>query len=161
MTGDPSPEPITFAFRDIPSMVGVEFLSPWLSVDLENTVLFDKATYYAAEEYGWDVASFPRSMIEGLHLLSLLPCLTNRALRLTDPSAFSLAYGFDRVRFVTPVYVGDKMRARGKVAEIKSHDEGFLMLKQCVVEVQGRERPGFVADAWTFILPRIRDELQR
>jgi acyl dehydratase len=160
MTETTAHQPFTYTFDEIPSLVGREFVGPWLAVDDEHATMFDRSTYYESSEYGWDVTSFPNSMMEGLHLLSLLPVLTNRAARLTDAKAFSVAYGFDRVRFVTPVYHGQNMRARSRVVEVRQKDEGYLTLKHCVIEVEGREPPAYVADVWTFTMPRMRDEFR-
>jgi acyl dehydratase len=149
-----------FSFEDLPKLVGRKFVSPWLRVDDEHTTMFDDSTYYDPAEWGWDVESFPDSMIEGLHLLSLLPLLGNRALPFADSGAFVVAYGFDRVRFVTPVYVGEPLRLRGEIAEVRPKDEGYLMLQRCELEVEGRDRPGVVADFWGFVMPQIREEFK-
>jgi acyl dehydratase len=151
----------TYTFADIPQLAGRKFVSPWLSVDQRRLELFDQSTFYDPEEYGWDVESFPNDMLEGFHLLGLLPYLVNRTMKLDDPSAFALNYGLDRVRFVTPVYVGEQLRACGVVAEVRPKNAGYLILKQTTVEVQGRERPGFTADVWSLVLPRVPEHVVR
>lgn len=149
-----------FRFDDLPGMVGTKFVSPWMTVDDEHTTMFDDSTYFDPDEWGWDVESFPNTMIEGLHLLSLIPLLGNRALPFPESDAFVVAYGFDRVRFVSPVYIGQPIRLRGEIAEVRPKDEGYLMLQRCELEVEGRDRPGLVADFWGFVMPQIREEFK-
>jgi acyl dehydratase len=148
-----------FRFADVPRRTGSTFTSPWITVDRRRMELFDESTFYDPAEYGWDVDSFPDDMVEGFHLLSLVPYLVNLAARLDDPSAFTLNYGLDRVRFVTPVFAGERLRAHAVVAEVRPKRDGYLVLNQITVEVEGRERPGFTADLWALVLPRVPENL--
>ena len=148
-----------FKFADIPQRVGSKYSSPWITVDLRRMELFDESTFYTPDVYGWDVASFPDDMLEGFHLLALLPYLMTLSSRLDDPSAFSLNYGLDRVRFVTPIFAGDKIRAHGVVEEVKPKNGGYLILNRITAEVEGQERPGFTADFWSLVLPRVPENL--
>ncbi|WP_315770784.1 hypothetical protein [Rhodococcoides kroppenstedtii] len=151
----------TFTFSEVRDRLGKTYVSPWITVDLRRMELFDESTFYDRDEYGWDVDNFPDDMVEGFHLLSLIPYLLNSATKLDDPSAFSLNYGLDRVRFVSPIYSGEKIRAQGVVAEVRPKHNGYLLLNQIVVEVEGRDRAGFTADFWALVLPKIPDNLIR
>ncbi|WP_163512167.1 MaoC/PaaZ C-terminal domain-containing protein [Fodinicola acaciae] len=151
--------PDRYTFDEIPQRLGSTFVSPWITVDQRRLELFDEATFYVRDDYEWDVDSFPDGMIEGFHLLALIPYLVSTTARLHDPNAFAMNYGLDRVRFVTPVFVGQKLRARGEVTEIKQKNGGYLILTEFVGEVQGHDRPGFTAALWVLVLPRVPDDL--
>jgi acyl dehydratase len=59
----------------------------------------------------------------------------------------SINYGFDKIRFPSPVRVGSKIRATStlKRAEIKG---GMIeTMNEIVVEVQGQEKPALVAES--------------
>ena len=59
----------------------------------------------------------------------------------------SINYGFDKIRFPSPVKVGSKIRATStlKRAEIKG---GMIeTMNEIVVEVQGQEKPALVAES--------------
>jgi len=73
-------------------------------------------------------------------------------LRVSDGPCVAWNYGLDRVRFVSPVRAGQKIRVKGTVGAVRPKDSGFLILSRCAVEVEGRERPGMVADWWTYWL---------
>ena len=50
----------------------------------------------------------------------------------------AINYGLDRVRFITPVRVGSKIRARVKLAEAKPFDGGMLKIES-TIEIEGVE----------------------
>ena len=59
-------------------------------------------------------------------------------------------YGFDRVRFVSPVHTGTRIRGRFRITGVETRDGGDdLVRTNAVVEAEGYERPALVAD-WLF-----------
>jgi acyl dehydratase len=56
-------------------------------------------------------------------------------------------YGFEKVRFVTPVKVGSKIRASSVLASVDQKDPNTLQVTRTVtVEIEGESRPALVAD---------------
>ena len=55
-------------------------------------------------------------------------------------------YGFDKVRFVSPVPVGSKIRASSSVKSVSLKGNSVEVTKTYTVEVEGGERPALVAD---------------
>ena len=57
-------------------------------------------------------------------------------------------YGFDKVRFVTPVKVGSKVRASAVLTAVDAKDANSLQVtKTDTVEIEGESKPALVA-AW-------------
>ena len=57
-------------------------------------------------------------------------------------------YGFDKVRFVTPVKVGSKVRASAVLTAVDAKDANTLQVtKTYTVEIEGEGKPALVA-AW-------------
>ena len=55
-------------------------------------------------------------------------------------------YGFDRVRFASPVKAGARIRARFKLAELTVRPSGWLHFNYDVtVEVEGSRKPALTA----------------
>lgn len=79
--------------------------------------------------------------------LSMIPTFLPQLFEL---SGFSMAinYGLDRVRFITPVPVGSRLRATSEIAGVQEL-AGAVQLKFLVtIEAEGAEKPSCVA---TFI----------
>jgi len=58
-----------------------------------------------------------------------------------------ISYGFDRLRFLSPVHVGHRVRGRAKllsVAETKPNQ--FRIKQEVIVEIEGEEKPAMVAE---------------
>lgn len=138
-------------FADLPALKGRRLVGDWFAVDADRVPLFEHATYVDQNLHVMD--GYPDQLVEGFHLVALLDHLLNRMLRVGDDATFGWNYGLDRVRFVSPVLAGERMRAHVHVTEVRPRGEGFLTRFDVDVEVEGRERPGFVAEQWVYWLP--------
>jgi len=86
---------------------------------------------------------FGRTIAHGYLTLSLLAELTTRLYRV-DHVAFAVNYGLDRVRFVTPVTEGSRIRATARIAEAARLDGAVHLRLESTIEIQGSERPAAV-----------------
>lgn len=150
----PDAPPLEVRFDDLPSLSGRSFTGPWFSIDRGRLAPFDHATYTDENPHPLATSGYPDQMIEGFHLVGLLDHLMNHVLYLDGPEAFGWNYGLDRVRFVTPIRAGERIRLTGLIASVKPKQEGFLVLTDCEVQVEGQDRPGFVAQWWVYWLPQ-------
>jgi hypothetical protein len=148
--GDPEIRALSAPFADLPALEGRSFLGGWFVVDPGKLPLFDEASYVNDNPYPLDSGGYPDNMVEGFHLLALLDHLTNPLLRISDGPCIGWNYGLDRVRFVSPIRAGQKIRVSGTVGAVRPKHDGFLILCRCAVEVEGQDRPGMVADWWTY-----------
>jgi hypothetical protein len=149
----PGTRALSVSFAEIPALEGRSFLGDWFVVDPGKLPLFDEASYVSDNPYPLDSGGYPDDMVEGFHLLALLDHLVNPLLRITGGPCVGWNYGLDRVRFVSPVRAGQKIRVSGTVGAVRPKDGGFLILCQCAVQVEGHDRPGMVADWWTYWQP--------
>lgn len=143
---------VALKWEDLPNSAGAEFLGPWFSVEEDRLPMFDRATYVDANPVELTGTNFPDGLIEGFHLLALLDHLTNEVLHVDHPGWTGWNYGLDKVRFVSPVTVHDKIRVAGSIAEVTPRGEDSLVLLRCTIEVEGRDKPGMVAEwrvLWT------------
>ncbi|MEE9417381.1 MAG: MaoC family dehydratase [Acidimicrobiales bacterium] len=93
------------------------------------------------------IAPFGGTIVQGFMLLS---CLTGFAKGVELPQdgvAFRMNYGFDRVRIVSPVPVGARVRGRFIMRDLAARgDDAALMTLEAVVEIENSEKPALVAD---------------
>jgi acyl dehydratase len=56
-------------------------------------------------------------------------------------------YGFEKVRFVSPVKVGSKVRATSVLAAVDAKDASTLQVTRTItVDIEGETKPALVAD---------------
>jgi acyl dehydratase len=130
---------------------GVE-LGPteWIPMEQTRVDAFADAT----EDHQWihvDPARatdgpFGATVAHGFLTLSLVPYF-NALLRRVEGVRMGINYGLNRVRFATPVRVGSRVRARSTMVSIeKIAPDAAHVVTRTTVEVEGRDKPGCVAD---------------
>ena len=55
-------------------------------------------------------------------------------------------YGLDKVRFITPVPAGGRIRARVRLVEAKDVVNGTQLKSEVTVELEGSEKPAAVVE---------------
>jgi acyl dehydratase len=55
-------------------------------------------------------------------------------------------YGFNKVRFVSPVKVGSRIRARAVTTNVELKANMVEVTRSFTVEIEGEEKPALVAD---------------
>lgn len=61
-------------------------------------------------------------------------------------------YGFDKVRFISPVKVGSKIRASSVVKAVELKGNSIQVTKTYTVEIEGGDKPALVADWLTRLM---------
>jgi acyl dehydratase len=133
----------------------------WFLVDqpLINTfadVTHDHQFIHVDPEKAAERSPFKVTIAHGFLTLSLLPHLIT-----TIPSSgarlegmvMGMNYGFDKVRFVSPVKVDSRIRARSTVKTVELKAPGAVQVtKTYAIEVEGEDKPAVVADWITRLL---------
>lgn len=92
---------------------------------------------------------FGGTIAHGYLTLSLLSMLGAEAgsVRLEN-TRITINYGLDKVRFLNPVRVGARIRARFVLLSIEEKNPGQYLLKnQATVEIEGQEKPAMIAES--------------
>lgn len=137
---------------------GASQLSDWMLVDQDLIDRFADTTrdwmflHVDAEKAAQ--TEFGGTIAHGFLLLSLFAPLRGEIAREKPPGMRNgLNYGLDRVRFVSPVRSGSRVRARFTISELRLDGEGRLRETMDVtLEVEGVERPAVVARWLTMYL---------
>jgi len=122
----------------------------WLEVTQDRVNLFADAT----DDHQWihidperaANGPFGGTIAHGLLTLSLLPHFT-RQLYTVDNVAMAINYGYNKVRFITPVRVGAKIRARAQIAKVDQLDGSVQATVTVTVEIDGSDKPAAVAES--------------
>lgn len=98
-------------------------------------------------------SQFGGTIAHGLLVLSLLPALAHQSLPAIDGRKMNINYGFDRVRFTTPVPVGSDIRARIMLKDVTRKSPQNLLIRYGVtVEIKGAEKPAVMIDWLTLMI---------
>jgi acyl dehydratase len=57
-----------------------------------------------------------------------------------------LNYGFDKVRFLSPVPAGARIRSRHLLKAVEPKAGGVCVTQTCTVEIEGAGKPALVCD---------------
>ena len=63
-----------------------------------------------------------------------------------DGMLMGINYGFNKVRFVNPVKVGSRIRARAVTSSVELKGNSLEISRSITVEIEGEEKPALVAE---------------
>ena len=134
---------------DLRALVDTEIgVGEWHTVTQEQVNQFADATL----DHQWihvdpekaAAGPFGTTIAHGFLTLSLLVEL---APAVEIPGAkMAINYGLDRVRFISPVPVGSKIRARSVLRDVHEAGGGIQTKNEVTVEIEGQEKPALVAE---------------
>lgn len=88
---------------------------------------------------------FGGAICHGFLTLSMLSAMSYQVTQDLPEAAASVNYGFDKIRFITPVRVGARIRGQFCVSEVKESD-GYVSVDWDVsVEIENVQRPALAA----------------
>jgi len=63
-------------------------------------------------------------------------------------------YGLDKVRFLTPVKSGNRVRLQVSMTSVEPKDNGRLLIKSnAVLEIEDSQTPALVAETLALVIP--------
>ena len=138
--------------KDLLGLVGRELgPSEWVTVDQAMIDKFADAT----GDHQWihvDVERAKRDMpggktiAHGYLTLSLVPRLAATLMRV-EKRRHGVNYGSNKVRFISPVPAGARIRLRQRIAGAEEvTGNGVRVTSEMTVEIEGQERPALVAE---------------
>jgi len=122
----------------------------WMEITQDRVNLFADAT----DDHQWIHVDperaadgpFGGTIAHGLLTLSLLPHFTHQLYRV-DNVKLAVNYGYNKVRFITPVRVGANVRARAAISDVAQLDGAVQATMTVTVEIEGSEKPAAVAES--------------
>jgi acyl dehydratase len=136
--------------------VGRTATGEWFEVTQERIAAFADAT----EDHQWihldaeraAAGPFGSTVAHGYLTLSLLPRLA-ASLVSVGRSAMVMNYGLDRLRFLSPVPAGSRVRAVTEILSAEPTPNGVRLASKVTVEIEGAEKPALVAHTLSLYVP--------
>ena len=147
-----------YTLATLSDFVGRELgVSDWLTVDQARIDAFAECTgdrqWIHVDPERAREGPFGTTIAHGFLTLSLLPKLREQIGVAPEGVAQVLNYGSDRVRFLTPVKAGDRIRVRVTLVSVEPKGPGRTLVKtENTVEIDGEDRPALVADTLVLLM---------
>jgi acyl dehydratase len=139
------------AKEKIAAMVGTEIsLSDWLEIDQDRIDRFAEVTgdhqWIHVDRERAAAGPFGATIAHGFLSLSLLPMLSGSPFLELPGVLGGLNYGMDKVRFLTPVKCGARVRTRVRMLAAEEKGPGrVLVTNETTMEIEGEEKPALVS----------------
>jgi len=137
-----------------------EGVGEWFEIDQDRIDQFADVTldhqFIHVDPEAAKNGPFGATIAHGFLTLSMLTHLDTTVPK-GDPARYAgvvmgVNYGFEKVRFVSPVTVGSRIRARAVLADVQLKGDWVQTTRTMTVEIDGQEKPAVVADWITRIM---------
>ncbi|QQN66935.1 MaoC family dehydratase [Bradyrhizobium diazoefficiens] len=135
------------------AMVGREIgVSSWHLIDQPRIdtyagVIEDHQFIHVDPERAKKETAFGTTIAHGFLTMSMLSVMSYEVMPAIAGTTMGVNYGFDKLRFISPVRSGKRVRGRFVLAEAKLRKAGELQSRTNVtVEIEGEDKPALVAD---------------
>lgn len=143
----------TITVEEMKGRIGEESVSDWVEVTQDMIDKFADATgdhqFIHIDPERAKQTPFGGTIAHGFLTLALMPLLSSKvpdAPRL-DGVKMGVNYGGNKVRFLTPVPSGAKVRGRFKLKEFDEKSPGrYQQTNEFTVEIEGADKPAMIAE---------------
>nr|WP_249797047.1 MULTISPECIES: MaoC family dehydratase [unclassified Bradyrhizobium] len=134
-------------------MVGKEIgVSSWHLIDQPRIdayadVIEDHQFIHVDPERAKKETAFGTTIAHGFLTMSLMSFMSYEVMPVIAGTTMGVNYGFDKLRFISPVRSGKRVRGRFMLTEAKLRKAGELQSRTNVtVEIEGEDKPALVAN---------------
>lgn len=125
--------------------------SGWIEITQERVNEFADATndhqFIHVDLEKAKASPFGGTIAHGFLTLSLTSFLVSEHMVTPENTAVTLNYGSDKVRFLKPVSVGQRIRAQQTVLDVNEKKPGQWLVKiQVTIEIEAEETPALIAE---------------
>lgn len=146
---------------DLPQLTG-RTLSPsdWITVDQARINAFAACTddhqfIHTDPERARRESPFGTAIAHGFLTLSLIAAHQPADFPRPEDLGVTVNYGLDRLRFMSPVPAGARVRLHTKVLEVQGKGPGRMLVKtEKTMEIEGAVKPAYVAEQLTLFVAR-------
>jgi acyl dehydratase len=137
---------------ELSQQVGQEIgLSRWFEIDQKRIDAFADATedwqFIHIDPEAAKATPFGATIAHGFLTLSMLSAMAYDGRPKVSGVAMGVNYGFEKVRFVSPVRAGRRIRGRFRLEALTQRSAREWQMRSAVtVEIEGEEKPALIAD---------------
>ena len=126
-------------------------IADWLLIDQDRINAFADCTldqqFIHVDPERAAKTPFGGTIAHGFLSLSLLSHFAESVGCGFENTVMGINYGFDKVRFLSPVKVNSRVRARARLLDVQEKKPGQFLIKQEVsIEIEGGQTPALIAE---------------
>jgi acyl dehydratase len=151
------------SFENLEDFVGQQIaLTPWREIPQADATAFGALTgdpdpMHVDPDWARTNSPFGETVLAGFHLLSLLPSLTRGSGLEIAGVGLAMNYGFERIRFVSPVPVGAAFRNRVTLLRVERRADGKVTITtNNAYEFEGEDKPALIAEWVNMLWPETK-----
>ncbi|HXZ90955.1 MAG TPA: MaoC family dehydratase [Candidatus Dormibacteraeota bacterium] len=145
-------------FDELKEHLGTEMVSDWFQIDQDRINAFADCT----GDHQW-IHVDPELAKKGMYgttiahgnltlSLTLFPT-SGMGVMVPVGSKMTLNYGYNKVRFLSPVKAGSRIRSHAVLKQVEDKGEGrILVTTEYTVEIEGQKKPALVAEILSMFL---------
>lgn len=148
-------------FATVADSIGKEIgVSSWVTVDQNRINAFADCTndhqwIHVDVERAKKESPFGTTIAHGYLTLSLLADMSYEIGIVPEDVAAVFNYGLDKVRFLTPVKSGSRVRSRATLTDVTEQAGGRKLLKVSnSIEIEGETKPALIAETLAVLVGR-------
>jgi acyl dehydratase len=151
---------VTINKDNVRSLVGSELgVSDWIRIEQARINAFADTTedhqFIHVDPGRAAQTPFGGTIAHGFLTLSLLPRFMADIGGGMEDAVMGLNYGFDKIRFLAPVKVNSRVRARAKLLDVQEKaPKQFLIRQEITVEIENESKPALVGEWLTMVMVR-------
>ena len=116
-------------------------------IDTYADVIEDHQFIHVDPERAKQETAFGTTIAHGFLTMSLMSIMSYEVMPIIKGTTMGVNYGFDKLRFISPVRADSRVRGRFVLAEAKLRKPTELQSRTNVtVEIEGEDKPALVAD---------------
>jgi acyl dehydratase len=133
--------------------------SEWLLIDQGRINAFadctDDQQFIHTDPESAAKTVFGSTIAHGFLSLSMLSHFAAEVGCVFKDMVMGINYGFDKVRFLAPVKVNKRIRARARLLDVQEKKPGHFLVKQEVsIEIEGETTPALIAEWLTMSITK-------
>ena len=139
---------------DLAGRIGEELgVSSWYLLNQERVnayakIIEDEQFIHIDPERSRDETPFDGTIVHGFLTMSLLSAMAYEVMPfMTGDEGMSINYGFNKLRFISPVLVGSRVRGRFTLLSFDQSKSDYSdIILTATVEIEGQSKPAIVAE---------------
>lgn len=137
--------------KELEALLGKEVgVSRWFLMDQDRISLFADVTedqqFIHVESDKARATPFGGTIAHGFLTLSMLSAMAEESVPRVEGLIHSVNYGFERIRFISPVHAGIRIRGRFELIAITVGSAEITQTMKVTIEIEGGDKPALVAE---------------